>query len=78
MEQQDNGTARESTVKNYEQSAEQLELAARHLRIAAQHVRDGEIPRGCAHALAAYGHMLPAQRTLDETAIAHASRSNPA
>ncbi len=65
----------ESTAKKYEQSADELEAAVQHLRIAAQHFRDRNVPRGCAHAFAAYGHIRTGQTQLDENAVLHASKA---
>ncbi len=67
----------ESVATKYEQSARELELAVQHLRTAARHFRDREVPRGCAHALAAYGHMCSGQSLLNENAVLHAARSVP-
>ena len=66
---------REDTAARYDQCAEDLLAAADHARIAAQHYRDGEIPRGCAHAWAAYGHTTKAHILLDQNAILHSSKA---
>ena len=65
----------EATAKLYDAAARELDRAARHCEVAARHFRDGEVPRGAAHAWAARGHMLEAQTRLDEQAREHASRS---
>jgi TPR repeat protein len=65
----------EAAAKLYDTAAEELEKAAAHARVAAQHFRDGEIPRGGAHAWATRGHMLAAQQALDEQALEHRLRS---
>lgn len=67
--------AREVAAKRYDHAAEELEVAVRHLRLAAQHLRDADGPRGCAHAFAAYGHMLNAQSDIDENAKLHATKA---
>ena len=67
----------QAAAKEFEQAAQELELAAQHLRTAAQHFRSREIPRGCAHAFAAHGHIHTAQTHLDHRAVVHASQSNP-
>jgi hypothetical protein len=36
--------------------------------------RDREVPRGCAHTFAAYGHLQTGQTLLDENVIPHAAR----
>ena len=61
----------------FDEAAAELERAAAHARVAAQHFRDGEVPRGGAHAWAARGHLLKAERGLDEQAIEHSGRSRP-
>ena len=53
---------------------QRLEAAA-HARVAAQHFRDGEVPRGAAHAWATRGHVLAAEQSLDEQALEHRLRS---
>jgi hypothetical protein len=66
----------ESAAQLYEDAAVELERAVAHCRTAAGHFRDGEVPRGAAHGLAARGHLLEAEARLDEQARAHAKRSN--
>ena len=67
----------EEAARLYDAAAEELEQAAKHCRTAARHFRDREVPRGAAHAWAAYGHLRAAEDSLDEQARAHASKSNP-
>lgn len=67
----------EEAARLYDTAAEELELAAKHCRTAARHFRDEEVPRGAAHAWAAYGHIRTAEDALDEQARAHARKSNP-
>jgi hypothetical protein len=50
-------------------------MIARHLRVAADHFRARDVPGGCAHAFAAYGHLLTTKDVLDHWAIAHAAKS---
>jgi hypothetical protein len=66
----------EAAAQLYDDAAVELERAVAHCRTAAGHFRDGEIPRGAAHALAARGHLLTAEARLDDQARAHAERSN--
>jgi 1-aminocyclopropane-1-carboxylate deaminase/D-cysteine desulfhydrase-like pyridoxal-dependent ACC family enzyme len=66
----------EEAARLYEVAAEELEQAAKHCRTAARHFRDQEVPRGAAHALAAYGHIRAAEESLDQQARTHASKSN--
>jgi 1-aminocyclopropane-1-carboxylate deaminase/D-cysteine desulfhydrase-like pyridoxal-dependent ACC family enzyme len=61
----------------YDGAAEQLEQAAKHCRTAARHFRDQEVPRGAAHAWAAYGHIHAAEELLDTQARTHAQKSVP-
>jgi hypothetical protein len=67
----------EATAKLYDEAALELDRAARHCEVAAEHFRDGEVPRGAAHAWAARGHLLEAESRLDEQALEHAGRSQP-
>ncbi len=70
-------TAREVMARGYEQAADELEIAVQHLRTAARHLHEQNVPRGCAHAFAAYGHIRGAQRHIDDNAILHAAKSIP-
>ena len=67
----------ESRAIQCDQAAYELEIAIRHLQTAARHFREGEIPRGCAHVLAAYGHENKASAAINELAVIHALRSVP-
>jgi hypothetical protein len=67
----------EEAARLYDAAAEELEQAAKHCRTAAGHFRDQEVPRGAAHAWAAYGHIRAAEDSLDRQARTHASKSNP-
>ena len=67
----------EATAKVYDEAALELVRAARHCEVAAKHFRDGEVPRGAAHAWAARGHLLEAESRLDAQALEHAGRSQP-
>jgi hypothetical protein len=60
----------------YEEAAEQLAKASAHCGRAAEHFREGEVPRGAAHAWAALGHVREAEERLDAQARTHAGRSN--
>ncbi len=59
----------------YDKVAVELEQALAHVRVAAAHYRNELVPQGAAHALAARGHLLSAQRQLDAQAIDHAANS---
>ncbi len=65
----------EDTATQYEQAAAELERAAAHLRVTAQHFRERDVPRGCAHAFAATGHLANAEVTIRAMAQRHASRA---
>ncbi len=67
----------DQTADRYDSAAAELERAAAHLRTAAGHYRDREVPRGCAHAWAAHGHIVTSRQQMDDSAIVHASRSEP-
>ena len=65
----------EAVAARYDQADDELEAAVHHLRVAAQRFRDHDVPRGCAHAFAAYGHMHTAQDKVDENAVTQASKA---
>jgi predicted negative regulator of RcsB-dependent stress response len=65
----------ESAAQLYEQAAEELEQGAAHARRAAEHFRSGEVPPGAAHAWATRGHLLAAEKSLDEQALEHRLRA---
>lgn len=71
----EDGQSQDEAAERFERSAEELETAARHLRVAGKHMRETEIPRACAHAFAAQGHLVTAERLLGENAVLHASKS---
>ena len=65
----------ESAAQLYEQAAAELDTAAAHARRAAEHFRNGDGPRGTAHAWATRGHLLAAEKALDEQALEHRLRA---
>jgi TPR repeat protein len=65
----------EAAALLYETAAEELDKGAAHARRAAEHFRNGEVPRGTAHAWATRGHLLAAEKPLDEQALEHRLRS---
>jgi hypothetical protein len=65
----------EAAAQLFDSAADELEKAAAHSRRAAEHFRDGEVPRGGAHAWATRGHVLAAEKSLDEQALEHRLRS---
>ena len=67
----------EQTAQLYDAAAAELDIAAAHARRAAEHFRNGEVPRGAAHAWSTRGHLLAAERALDEQALEHRLRSQP-
>ena len=69
--------ALEATARLYDDAAQEFDLAAEHCRVASSHFRNNEIPRGTAHAWAAYGHLIAAQEHMRDQAREHATRSVP-
>ena len=65
------------SAASLERLADELDLAARHARAAASHFRDREVPRGCAHVLAAEGHLCVVRTALDGIAVTHARHAVP-
>lgn len=60
----------------YAAVAQELEMAARHSWLASEHMKAREVPRACAHAFAATGHMRVADERLGEMAKFHAAHSS--
>jgi hypothetical protein len=68
----------EAAAALFDAAADEFDKAAAHARVAAQHFRDGEVPRGGAHAWAARGHVLAAEQALDAQALEHRLHARPA
>ena len=66
----------EHAASLYDEAAAELERGAARSRRAAEHFRNGDVPRGTAHAWATRGHVLAASRHLDEQAEMHRERAN--
>jgi hypothetical protein len=66
----------EQAAADCDQLADRLDVAARHLRASASHFRAADVPRACAHLLAAEGELIVVRRGLDTRAEAHAARSD--
>lgn len=62
---------------DFDHAAELLELAVRHLRVAARHTVERDVPRACAHAFAAEGHIHAAKLRIAAQAVNHAAQSMP-
>jgi len=62
----------------YDEMARELEVAAGHCKTAAGHFRNEDVPRGAAHAWAAFGHLEEARQALVRQARNHAAHSRPA
>jgi hypothetical protein len=69
-------TRLDATAALYEEAAAELERAAGHCRVSAEHFRNGEVPRGAAHAWAAFGHARESLERLERQAREHAGRSS--
>ncbi len=67
--------ARQLVAQDFEEAAHELELAAQHLRVGAAHFVQREVPRGCAHAFAAQGHIAAATELVTSAARFHAARA---
>jgi len=59
----------------YDAAARELDRAAGHCRVSADHFRSGEVPRGAAHAWAAFGHVREALDRLELQARDHSKRA---
>ena len=65
----------DAAARLYEEAAAELDRAAGHCRISAEHFRNAEVPRGAAHAWAAFGHVREALDRLEQQARSHATRA---
>jgi len=65
----------EKAAQLYEDAAQELDRAAGHCRVSAEHFRGGEVPRGAAHAWAAFGHVSEALDRLEQQARFHATQA---
>ena len=66
----------ETAARLHDEAAVELDRAARHCEVSAKHFRDGEVPRGAAHAWAAVGHIREAEARLEEQARLHARHAS--
>ena len=62
---------RELQAKSLDEIVTELEKAIAHAGTAAAHFRSGQVPRGCAHALAVDGHVQVANEALPQVAKRH-------
>jgi len=67
----------EAIAACFASAAEETALASEHYRRAAKRFRAGRVPRGCAHALAAFGHLREARRAARAAAAIHADLAEP-
>jgi hypothetical protein len=65
----------EAAARLYEDAAAELDRAAAHCRVSAEHFRNAEVPRGAAHAWAAFGHVREALDRLEQQARDHSKRA---
>ncbi len=66
----------ETIAKRFDDLVPELEKAIRHCQIAVDHFRSKEVPRGCAHTYAMYGHLKIAQEWFDEFAKSFRLKAN--
>jgi len=67
----------ESFAESFDEAAAELTRAIEHLKSAAGHFRSRDIPRACAHACAAQGHIEVAKAKHRHWLTVHAARSTP-
>ncbi len=65
------------SADRYEAIADELAKAVEHYQTAARHFRGEEVPRGCAHAFAGWGHINKAEAILKAEAIKHSHHLVP-
>jgi hypothetical protein len=68
---------RELQAKALDRIVAELEKAIAHAKVGAVHFRSGEVPRGCAHALAVDGHIQIANEALSQLAQRHRLAAAP-
>jgi hypothetical protein len=68
-------TELEDAASFYDAAAAALQAAAEHCRIAARHLRNREVPRGCAHGAAAYGHLLSGKSEINKAFVLHSTKA---
>jgi hypothetical protein len=66
----------EAAALLFESAAAELDLAGAQARRAAEHFRGGDVPRGTAHAWAAYGHLKTGEDRLAVQATEHRQRAS--
>lgn len=67
----------EQQAKHLDEIAVELEKAVAHAKTAASHFRSGEVPRGCAHAVAVEGHLIAANEHAQQIAKTHRLAAKP-
>ena len=65
----------EDAAAMYERAADELSKAVEHLRTSARHMRERQVPRACAHAVAARGHVENHEDAVIAAAKLHASKA---
>lgn len=68
----------EAIAARYDAIVSELRVAAAHGEDCARHFRDGDVPRGCAHAFALEGHLRNVLRDMEALSIEHAAKATPA
>ncbi len=67
----------EAQAARFEKMVLELEKAVAHAKTAAAHFRSGEVPRGCAHAVALEGHLFNIENLVRDVALFHSTQANP-
>ena len=63
-------------ANDFMRAAKELEEAAKHYKASSIHFANNEVPRGCAHAFAAEGHILKAKEIIDQRSKVHSEKAN--
>ena len=58
------------------QAAEEFEAAAAHCRVSSTHYERRDIPAGCAHKVAAQGHLARGNEVLRQISIIHSEHAS--
>ena len=71
----DNDVTPIEVAEMFNLAAEEFENAAAHCRVSATHFEMRDVPAGCAHKVAALGHVAKGREILDRISIIHSGKA---
>ena len=71
----DNDVTPIEVAELFSQAAEEFENAAAHCRVSATHFGNRDVPAGCAHKMAAIGHVADGREIRDRISIIHSGKA---